>query len=104
MSGGSGESKGSAPCQAKPVNEGDAFSAAQVALPPQPEGVPWPTQSWPQGDSSSVAAAVGPLLDEAFDDNGPLAATYAVVIISGGRLVAERYGGYEPRSQGTMVR
>ena len=49
-----------------------------------------------------VSPALEPLLDEAFDGGGPLAETYAVVVISGGRLVAERYGGTEPRSQGTI--
>jgi CubicO group peptidase (beta-lactamase class C family) len=32
-----------------------------------------------------------------------LADTYAVVIIHRGRLVAERYGGFEPRSEGTIA-
>jgi CubicO group peptidase (beta-lactamase class C family) len=34
-----------------------------------------------------------PLLEQAFDEDGPLAATHAVVVVQGGRLVAERYGG-----------
>ena len=33
------------------------------------------------------------LLDQAFDDDGPLATTFAVVVVKGGRLVAERYHG-----------
>jgi CubicO group peptidase (beta-lactamase class C family) len=80
------------------VDPGDVLSAPLVALPGQPPAVPWPTQSWPHGDSRSVPAALGPLLDEAFDLGGPLAETYAVVVISGGRLVAERYDGLDPRS------
>jgi CubicO group peptidase (beta-lactamase class C family) len=82
------------------VNPGDVFSAPLVALPPQPEGVPWPTGSWPTGMTGR--AALDQLLDEAFDTSGPLAETYAVVVIQGGRLVAERYGGSEPRSDGTI--
>jgi CubicO group peptidase (beta-lactamase class C family) len=33
------------------------------------------------------------LMAQMFDDNGPLALTYAVVVVHRGRLVAERYGG-----------
>jgi CubicO group peptidase (beta-lactamase class C family) len=36
---------------------------------------------------------LGALLDEAFDDDGPLAVTYAVLVVRGGRVVAERYHG-----------
>ena len=83
------------------MNSGNDSSAPLIALPCQPEGVPWPTQSWPQGDSGSVPVLLDSLLDEAFDTSGRLTETYAVVIIAGGRLVAERYGGLEPRSEGT---
>jgi CubicO group peptidase (beta-lactamase class C family) len=63
-----------------------------VALPAQPAGVPWPTEDWPRGD---VPAGVdlAPLLEWAFDDSAPLATTFAVVVVVGGQLVAERYGG-----------
>jgi CubicO group peptidase (beta-lactamase class C family) len=74
--------------------------SAPVALPPQPQGVPWPTRSWPTGRVSG--RALDDLLDVAFDTSGPLAETHAVVVVSGGRLVAERYGGSEPRSRGTI--
>jgi CubicO group peptidase (beta-lactamase class C family) len=74
-----------------------------VALPGQPSGVAWPTLSWPEGRAPvAVSTVLDPLLDKAFDPGGPLAETYAVVVILGGRLVAERYGGYEPRSEGTI--
>ncbi len=36
------------------------------------------------------------LVDAAFDEGGPLATTYAVVIVQGGAVVAERYGGALP--------
>ncbi|HEX3793458.1 MAG TPA: serine hydrolase [Acidimicrobiales bacterium] len=66
-----------------------------VPLPSQPEGVPWPTTDWPTGD---VPAGVDlePLLDKICDDEGPMATTYAVVVIHRGRLVAERYQGGLP--------
>lgn len=62
-------------------------------LPPQPAGVPWPIDEWPRGD---VPAGVDlqPLLDRAFDPDGGLTSTYAVVVIHRGRLVAERYAGH----------
>jgi len=65
------------------------------SLPPQPEGVPWPTADWPTGPVPS-AVDLGPVLDAAFDEEGPLATTYAVVVVHQGRLVAERYGGALP--------
>jgi CubicO group peptidase (beta-lactamase class C family) len=86
---------GSPLCDAEPVDFGDVFSAPPVALPGQPEGVAWPTRSWPTGRAGGVA--LDHLLDEAFDTGGPLADTFAVVIIHSGRLVAERYGGLDPR-------
>jgi CubicO group peptidase (beta-lactamase class C family) len=39
-------------------------------------------------------------MDAAFDPDGPLRDTYAVVCVQGGRLVHERYGGALPRFDG----
>jgi CubicO group peptidase (beta-lactamase class C family) len=65
-----------------------------VPLPPQPAGVPWPTETWPEGElAPSAARALVPLLDEAFDDASPIATTHAVVIVQHGRIVYERYHG-----------
>lgn len=60
-------------------------------LPAQPDGVPWPTTSWPTG---AVPAGVDlePLLDAVMDPDGAMARTRAVVVVHRGRLVAERYG------------
>jgi CubicO group peptidase (beta-lactamase class C family) len=64
--------------------------------------VAWPTSAWPRGRAGGILdAAIARLLDEAFDDDGPLATTYAALVVHRGRLVAERYGGIDPRSAGT---
>ncbi len=63
-----------------------------VPLPAQPAGVDWPTENWPEGDLPQ-GVDLGPLLDEAFDPDGPLAETFAVVVVHRGRVVVERYGG-----------
>jgi CubicO group peptidase (beta-lactamase class C family) len=41
-----------------------------------------------------------PLMDAAFDPDGPLHDTYAVVAVQGGRLICERYGGTLPQWEG----
>ena len=63
-----------------------------VPLPSQPDGVPWPTEEWPRGELPA-GVDLGPLLDEAFDDESPIALTYAVLVVQGGRVVTERYHG-----------
>jgi CubicO group peptidase (beta-lactamase class C family) len=66
--------------------------SALVALPAQPAGVPWPSETWPAAPLPT-GVDLGPLLDEAFDDEGPLATTYTVVVVHHGAVVAERYQG-----------
>ncbi len=63
-----------------------------VALPPQPAGVAWPSDDWPAGALPPGVDLSG-LLDDAFNEEGPLATSFAVVVVQGGRVVAERYGG-----------
>jgi CubicO group peptidase (beta-lactamase class C family) len=63
-----------------------------VRLPGQPAGVPWPTTEWPQ-DDPPTGVELEPLLDQVFDEAGPLATSYAVVVVHHGAVVAERYGG-----------
>jgi CubicO group peptidase (beta-lactamase class C family) len=67
-------------------------SSALVPLPAQPDGVPWPTERWPTGHLPAGVDLDGPLA-EAFDAEGPLAVTFAVVVVHEGRLVYERYAG-----------
>ena len=66
--------------------------SALVALPAQPAGVAWPAEAWPEGRLPE-GVELAPLLDEVFDPDGPLATTFAVVVVQGGRLLAERYAG-----------
>ncbi|MDR3510287.1 MAG: serine hydrolase [Caulobacteraceae bacterium] len=69
-------------------------------LPPQPADVAWPTEAWPLGEPPQACAGeVARRLDYAFgpDSLADLGETHAVVVIQGGRLVAERYGaGFGP--------
>lgn len=64
------------------------MSDALVPLPPQPDGVPWPTDEWPTGDPPPQ---LEPLLDAMFDPDGDLTRAFAVAVVHRGRLVAERY-------------
>ena len=66
---------------------------ALLPLPPQPEGVPWPTEAWPEGSPPADLEAV---VDEVFSDEARYGTTYAVVVVQGGRLLLERYGGALP--------
>jgi CubicO group peptidase (beta-lactamase class C family) len=67
-----------------------------VPLPAQPGSVPWPSSTWPTGELPE-AVDLDRLMAEAFDPEGPLRQTYAVVIIHRGRLVFERYDGLLPQ-------
>ncbi len=58
---------------------------------PQPSGVAWPTRGWPRG-SSTKQGELNAVVDEMFADQ-ELSVTNAVVIVQGGRVVCERYGG-----------
>lgn len=62
-------------------------------FPPQPAGVPWPTDEWPRGPVPD-GVDLQSLLDRAFDTAGDLSRTYAVVVVHRGRLIAERYAGH----------
>ena len=57
----------------------------------QPHDVSWPTREWPRG-TSEHQDELDDVVDEMFT-NDELAVTNAVVIVQGGRVIAERYGG-----------
>jgi CubicO group peptidase (beta-lactamase class C family) len=58
---------------------------------PQPEGVAWPTHEWPRA-TGAHPEALDRVVDELFTDQ-EMAVTYAVVVVQGGRVLCERYGG-----------
>jgi len=64
-----------------------------VPLPPQPEGVAWPTEAWPEGALAEGVDGPGlaKLLDHAMAQPEEMGQTNAVAIVHRGRLVAERY-------------
>ncbi|RPJ20103.1 MAG: class C beta-lactamase-related serine hydrolase [Planctomycetaceae bacterium] len=61
-------------------------------FPPQPDGVPFPTEEWPEGEwpEGVDRAAIDVAVDVAFAEGAPLRVR-AVVIIHGGKLIYERY-------------
>lgn len=61
------------------------------AVAPQPSGVDWPTREWPRG-THPRQDQLDAVVDEMFTSD-ELALTNAVVVVVGGRVVAERYGG-----------
>jgi CubicO group peptidase (beta-lactamase class C family) len=76
-------------------------AAKLVPLPMQPEGVPWPTSEWPTGAPLGVDAGVlERALNATAQPGPPLGETRAIVVIQGGRLVAERYmDGYSAQTR-----
>lgn len=76
--------------------------AGPAPLPPQPEGVPWPTAEWPQGAPAGVdPAALTRAAESLFAVTGRagLPDTRALLAVQGGRLVLERYAeGFGPES------
>ena len=68
--------------------------ASLVPLPPQPPRLPWPTDAWPTAHpSAAMAGPLAALLDEIKTDTARFGTTYAVAVVQGGALLAERYGG-----------
>jgi CubicO group peptidase (beta-lactamase class C family) len=55
--------------------------------------VAWPTGTWP---TAGAPPALESVVDEVFTDEERYGTTYAVVVVQGGRLLLERYGGALP--------
>src|SRR5258708_38236737 len=71
-----------------------AFADDLLPFPPQPANVPYPTVAWPEMEASSSARRdVEAVVARAFADGRPeaLAKTKAVLVVSHGLIVAERY-------------
>jgi hypothetical protein len=58
---------------------------------PQPDGVTWPTDQWPRS-TSAHQSEIDRVVDELFTQDD-LAVTNAVVVVQGGHVIGERYGG-----------
>jgi CubicO group peptidase (beta-lactamase class C family) len=69
----------------------DKLPSVQPRFAPQPPGVAWPTREWPRGDSPHQDE-LDAVVDEMFIDE-KLAVTNAVIVVQGGKVLSERYGG-----------
>jgi CubicO group peptidase (beta-lactamase class C family) len=67
------------------------IAAGLPPLPPQPDGVPFPTVEWPLGSlPADDTAAIDALVDEAFDAP-PNVGSRSLLIVIGGKVVYERH-------------
>ena len=73
-------------------------------FPPQPEGVPFPTKSWPKGDwpDGVDQDVIDKAVELAFADGAPKRVR-AVIIIYGGKLIYERYSPNEADGPGKVM-
>lgn len=76
------------------INANALAQPALAPLPPQPDGVAWPTLAWPTGGPDGpTPAALAAAINAKVDASDPtLGETRAFLIVQGGRLVFERYG------------
>lgn len=73
---------------------GTASSQELVPFPAQAKDLPFPTREWPEiGNSDPLRSAVASAIAPAFEGNRPVALsrTKAIVVVSGGKIVTERY-------------
>ena len=76
--------------------------APLVPLPAQPDGVAFPTEAWPRGQASSATQKIiDAQFDQAFKSTDtPMGETRAVIIVQGGKIIAERYAkGFDESSK-----
>jgi CubicO group peptidase (beta-lactamase class C family) len=64
-------------------------------FPSEEAGAPWPTTSFERA-AAPEGAELDALLDAVMDPEGPIRTTYAALVLLGGRIVGERYGGALP--------
>lgn len=69
-----------------------------VPLPSQPHSVAWPTQAWPTAEFAATAgtgpaAQVLAAVDRLWSDADSFGSTFATMVVHGGQLVHQRYGG-----------
>jgi CubicO group peptidase (beta-lactamase class C family) len=69
----------------------DNLPSVQPRFAPQPADVAWPTSAWPRGESTHQEE-LDAVVDDMFTDQ-ELAVTNAVVVVQGGKVLSERYGG-----------
>ncbi len=69
----------------------ESLPSVQPRFAAQPSGVAWPTSEWPRGEMANQDE-LDAVVDEMFTDE-KLAVTNAVVVVQGGQVVSERYGG-----------
>lgn len=62
------------------MSDSDQIEVPHVPLAGQPTETPRPSAEWPTGDVPAGVAQPA-LLDELFDDTGPLAQTNAAVVV-----------------------
>jgi CubicO group peptidase (beta-lactamase class C family) len=89
---------------AEPVDASHDIQPALLPLPAQIDGVPWPTQTWPESapsadvDRQSLAAASDALF--AWIGRGGVPDTRALLVVQHGRIAFERYAdGFGPESR-----
>ncbi|MCU1354334.1 MAG: penicillin-binding protein beta-lactamase class [Acidimicrobiales bacterium] len=66
-----------------------------LPLPEQPDGMPWPTREWPEGDlPGGPGGRLAELLEHPFSAAGTeeLGHTHSLLVVHEGRLVADRAG------------
>lgn len=70
----------------------ESIGSELPGLPSQPEGIAWPTDSWPriEPDTADNARFAG-LVDEIFDLNDAQGVTYALIVAHRGQICCERY-------------